>query len=310
MNKVNKRKKTWISIKRNWQLYVFLLLPLAYAILFHYWPMYGLQIAFRDYSAKRGIWGSEWVGLENFMKFFENFKWSMYVGNTIKISVYSILVGFPLPIILALLLHVNEHKWLKKITQNISYIPHFISVVVLVGILNQMLDPMTGIWGTIIEMFNLNVTSDVLTNPDAFIHLYVWSDVWADMGWSAIIYISALSAVPQELHEAAKLDGASRWQRLRHVDFPTIMPTVIIMFILRCGSIMSVGHEKVYLMQNALNMDKSEVISTYVYKNGIARGDMSYGTAVGLMNSVINTGLVLLVNWIVNKMSNEKRGLF
>ena len=173
-----------------------------------------------------------------------------------------------------------------------------------------MLDPMTGIWGTIIEMFNLNVTSDVLTNPDAFIHLYVWSDVWADMGWSAIIYISALSAVPQELHEAAKLDGASRWQRLRHVDFPTIMPTVIIMFILRCGSIMSVGHEKVYLMQNALNMDKSEVISTYVYKNGIARGDMSYGTAVGLMNSVINTGLVLLVNWIVNKMSDEKRGLF
>lgn len=311
---VRLKKTPWqrfcINFKRSWQLHLLLLLPLIYMILFHYAPMFGLQIAFRDYRAKAGLINSEWVGLHQFISFFSNYKWSTYVWNTFKIASYSILVGFPVPIILALMLHVNENKALKVITQNVSYIPHFISAVVLVGILNRIFDPFTGIWGTVCKAMGIMEIVDIRTNPDAFIHLYVWSGVWQGMGWSAILYVSALSGVSPELHEAARIDGASRFRRVLAVDLPAIMPTICIMLIMRMGGILSVGYEKVYLMQNNLNIVNSEVISTYVYKVGLGNNNLSYGSAVGLMNSVISTSMVILVNWITNKLSDGEAGLF
>lgn len=309
--RVNKSHGFWDNFKKNWQLHLLMLLPFLYLIIFEYAPLYGLQIAFKDYRARAGIWQSAWVGLKHFKAFFDNYKWSQYVINTLKISLYSIAVGFPIPIILALLLHVNEIKWLKKLTQNVSYIPHFISTVVMVGILWQIFNPFSGLFSALGGLTGWDIfKSDLRVNPNAFIHLYVWSGVWQNMGWSTIVYLSALSAVPDELHEAARLDGASRWQRMIHVDLPTIMPTICIMLILRFGSIMSVGRDKVYLMQNSMNKDVSEVISTYVYKNGLAQGQLSYGTAVGLMNSVINIAMVLLVNKITGKISKDEMNLF
>ena len=307
----SKKKRAWILFKRNWMRYLMLLIPIIYIIIFEYGPLYGLQIGFRDYRVKKGIFGSDWVGLKHFQMFFSNYRWVQYVGNTLKISLYSILVGFPIPIFLALMIHVNDCKWLKKITQNVSYIPHFISVVVMVGILWNLLNPFGAVLSALRnltgwEFFN----TDLRANPDAFIHLYVWSGVWQNMGWSAIIYVSALSAVPKELHEAARIDGASRWKRVLHIDIPTIMPTIISMLILRFGSVLNVGRDKVFLMQNSLNLSESEVISTYVYKFGLSAGKLSFGTAVGMMNSFINLGLLLLVNWISKKVTSDEYGLF
>ena len=302
----------WIHFKRNWQLHLMMILPMVWIIMFHYIPLYGIQIAFREYNAKAGITGSKWVGLFWFKKFFSYYKWKNLVLNTLAISLYSLVAGFPIPIVLAIIIHANDVKGLKWLTQNISYIPHFISVVVLVGILWQVFNPVSGIWGHIQKLIGIVDYSDIRSDPAAFRHLYVWSGIWANMGWSTIIYIASLSAVSMELHEAARIDGANRFQRILHVDIPTILPTVSIMLILRFGSIMSVGHEKVYLMQNSLNIGVSEIISTYVYKNGLAKGGkyLSYGAAIGLMNSVINTTLVVLVNWITNKLTDGEGGLF
>lgn len=300
-----------INFKRNWQLHLMILLPVIYVALFSYLPMYGLQMAFRNYRPRLGIVDSDWVGLAQFERFFTNPKWSAYVTNTLAISLYSLAASFPIPIVLALILHVNEHPILKKVTQNVSYVPHFISVVVLIGILNQIVKPFNGLLASLMSMFGGNLSNDVRLNPDAFYHLYVWSGVWQSMGWSAIMYVAALAGVPMELHEAAKIDGASRWRRILAVDLPAIMPTVCILLILRFGSIMSVGHEKVYLMQNGGNIAKSQIISTYVYNVGMSNANnYSFGSAVGLMNSVINTSLVLLVNWITNKLSDGEAGLF
>lgn len=303
------KRLSGIHLKRSWQLYLMVLLPLAYLVIFHYVPLYGLQIAFKNYRPRAGIWGSQWVGLEQFKHFFGNYKWAQYVKNTLTISLYSILVGFPVPILLALCLHVNRNETLKKITQNLSYLPHFISVVVMVGILNQVFSPISGVYSWLMGVLGLPV-KDLRSDPDAFYHLFVWSGVWQNMGWSTIMYVAALSAVPQDLHEAAMLDGASRWRRVLSVDLPTITPTICMMLILRVGSIMDVGFDKAYLMQYPTNLEKSEIISTYVYKNGVAAGEYSYGTAVGLMNSAITLALVLLVNWITNKLSDNENGLF
>lgn len=297
------------NFRRNWQLHLLILFPLIYIILFEYAPMYGLQIAFRNYKPRAGIWNSAWVGFDNFARFFKNYKWVDYLRNTIRISMYSIFVGFPIPIILALIIHVNEHPFLKKITQNVSYLPHFISIVVMIGILNQVLNPFSGLVGSIAKLLGVQAT-DLRAVPEAFIHLYFWSGVWQNVGWNTIIYLSALSAVSTELHEAAMLDGASRLRRVFSVDIPAIMPMISLMLILRFGTVLSVGHEKVYLMQNSLNLKYSEVISTYVYKYGIGGNQLSYGAAVGMMNSVINTLILLLVNWIANKVSGGERGLF
>lgn len=303
-------QRFWITFLKNWQLHLMMLLPLAYILIFHYGPMYGLQIAFRDYRPRAGIWNSEWVGLKHFYKFFSNIRWQRIVLNTVRLSLYSIAASFPVPIILALILHVNEHKILKKVTQNLSYIPHFISMVILVGIINQIFNPYSGLWGAVQNVLGIRDYTEITTNPDSFDHLYVWSGVWQSMGWSAIMYVAALSGVSQELHEAARIDGASRWKRVLHVDLPAIAPTISILLILRFGHVMSVGYEKIYLMQNNLNISRSEVISTYVYKNGLAANEHSFGTAVSLMNSVINTAMVLLVNWITNRLSDGEAGLF
>ena len=287
-----------------------LLLPVVYLILFHYAPMYGLQMAFRDFTPRAGVWNSEWVGLGQFLDFFEYYRWHNIITNTLILSLYTILVGFPIPILLALVIHVNTYKGLKKVAQNISYIPHFISVVILIGIMNTVLNPISGMPGAISRAFGWKYMDDIRGSEAAFRHLYVWSGVWQTMGWSSIIYVSALTAVPDDLHEAAKLDGASRLRRVWSVDLPTIMPTVAIMLIMRFGSVMSVGYQKAYLMQNSMNIAVSEIISTYVYKQGLGKNNMSYGSAVGLMNSVVNTAMVVVVNWITNRLTDNEMGLF
>ena len=300
-----------IRVRKNWQLHLLVALPILYVIVFYYFPMYGLQIAFRDFKPRAGIWGSEWVGFKHFITFFKAYNFFQIISNTLLISLYNIFVGFPIPIILALMLHVSERKILKKLTQNVSYMPHFISTVVLVGIINQILNPVCGVVGTFYHMFGgIGVAPDIRASAGAFRHLFVWSGVWQQMGWSTIIYVAALSGVSSELHEAAELDGASRWKRVLNVDLPAILPTVSIMLILRFGSVMSVGYEKVYLMQNDLNLSTSEVISTYVYKTGLGKMQMSYGTAIDLFNSIINTTLLLTVNTITRKLTSGEQGLF
>ena len=305
-----KWEKFWVKFKKNWQLHLMILFPLAYLLLFHYGPMYGIQIAFKDYSPRKGITGSPWVGLKHYEKFFGFHRWTNLVENTLAISLYSIFIGFPIPVILALIIHVNTGKVLKKVAQNISYIPHFISLVVIVGMLNTILNPITGLLGTFYRWFGVIGADDIRSDPRTFRHLYVWSDIWQGAGWSSIIYLSALSGVPDELHEAAKLDGASRLRRVWSVDLPTILPTVALMLIMRFGSVMSVGYQKAYLLQNPANLQTSEIISTYVYKEGLAANNLSFGTAVGLLNSIINMALVFIVNAITNALSDNELGLF
>ena len=305
-------RRFWLNFRRNWQLHLVMLIPVIYYILFTYAPMYGIQISFKEYSPRLGIEGSEWVGLQNMKDFFGFYKWKNLVVNTLALSTYSLLVAFPIPIVLALMLHVYTGKILKKVCQNVSYVPHFISLVVMIGILNTVLNPVSGFVGYINKAFGNLAYEDVRSNPGAFRHLYVWSGVWQGMGWSSIMYLSALSAVPDELHEAAKLDGASRLRRVWSVDLPTILPTICLMLIMRFGSIMSVGYQKAYLMMNDMNRDKSEIISVYVYTKGLQAGGekLGFGTAIGLLNSVINMALVFLVNAITNWLSDNELGLF
>ena len=303
-------RRFWLNFKRNWQLHLMLLIPFLYLLVFHYGPMYGLQIAFKYYSPRKGIEGSEWIGLANLKGFFGYYKWTNLVVNTLALSFYSIFLGFPIPIILALLMHVYTGKVLKKVCQNVSYVPHFISLVVMVGILNTVLNPVSGFVGYINKAFGNLAYDDIRGSESAFRHLYVWSGIWQGTGWSSIMYVSALTAVPDDLHEAAKLDGASRLRRIWSVDLPTILPTIAIMLIMRFGSVMSVGYQKAYLMQNSMNIDVSEIISTYVYKTGLRNGNMSFGSAVGLLQSVINTVLVFTVNWITNLLTDNEMGLF
>lgn len=303
-------QKFWVRFIKNWQLHFMIFLPLCYLVLFNYVPLYGVQVAFKEYSPKMGIVGSEWVGLKHYKAFFDYYMWKEVVWNTLALSLYSIFAGFPIPVVLALIIHINTGKTLKKVAQNVSYIPHFISLVVMVGILNTVLNPISGFLGYFYRSFGVVNYVDIRGDKNAFRHLYVWSDIWQNAGWDAIIYVSALSAVSDDLHEAAKIDGASRLRRVFSVDFPAILPTVALLLIMRFGGIMSVGYQKAYLMQNELNHEVSELISTFVYKRGIRQGNSSFGTAVGLMQSVINAGLVFLVNWIANLVSDNELGMF
>ena len=313
----NTLKKTplqrfWLTFRRDWQLHLLILLPIAYILLFNYGPMYGAQIAFRNYKPKDGIVGSEWVGLKWFEKFLGYHDFKALMVNTLAISLYQIAVGFPLPVIFALLINTMKSEKFKGFVQNVTYMPHFISVVVLISILNMVFSPVNGLYGNLFRLFGgQGYPTDVRGGANSFRHMYVWSGVWQQLGWNTIVYTAALSGVSHELHEAAMLDGASRWKRVIHVDFPTILPTVCIMLIMRFGSIMGVGYEKVYLMQTSLNGTVSEVISTYVYKTGMGKtSDMSYASAVGIFNSVINCTLLLLVNWITDRLSDGDVGLF
>lgn len=292
-------------VRRSWQLYVMLLLPLIYLLIFKYVPMMGLQIAFKEYSAREGIWGSPWVGLKYFRKFFGDYNFSRILVNTLRISIYSLAAGFFVPILLALSINCIQNQAFKKAIQTITYIPHFISVVVLVGIMIQMLNPIVGLYGHAAQALTGSRPTDILGVPEAFPHLYVWSGIWQNAGWNSIIYIAALANCDQDLHEAAQIDGASRFQRVLYVDIPAILPTAIILLILNCGKVMGIGFEKVYLMQNSLNLSYSEVISTYVYKQAFGTGmtNFSYSTTIGLFNSVINFILITIVNKISGRLS-------
>ena len=282
--------------------YIMLIPAIVYILLFAYAPMYGLQIAFKNYKVSLGVAGSPWIGFQNFTDFFQSYHFITLLKNTLVLSLYSLIVGFPIPIVIALILNEIKGKRFKSFTQTILYAPHFISVVVLVSILNAMLSPSQGVVNTILEMFGME-RNYFMANPDYFPHLYVWSGVWQGMGWSAIIYLAALSGVDPTLLEAADMDGATRIQKIIHINIPVILPTIIIMLILRVGQIASVGYEKVYLMQNSMNVETAEIISTYVYKRGILNSNYSFSAAVGLFNNVVNVIMVLLANRVSKKVT-------
>ncbi len=303
-----RKRRLLLDMRRDWQLYLFALVPLVYIILFAYVPMAGLQIAFRDYSGRLGMFGSVWTGAYNFTKFFGNFYFTRTLTNTLLLSAYSIIIGFPIPIAVALAMNCLGSQKLKNVSQTIITLPHFISTVVLVGMMFQIFSARNGLYGNAILAITGAYPDDPFSVPGNFRHFYIWSGVWQGFGWSSIIYLASLSAVDPCLHEAATIDGASRFKRVIHIDFPTILPTVIIMLILRMGSIMSIGFEKVFLMQNSVNLTASEVISTYVYKMGLAAGgatDFSYSTAIGFFNSVVNMVLIVTVNAISRKISES-----
>lgn len=280
---------------------------LLYFAIFRYGPMYGLQLAFRDFMPNLGISGSEWIGLENFRRFFNSYHFEVLLKNTLTLSLYQLLVGFPLPILLALSLHALENKKVAKCIQTIVYAPYFISTVVLVGMINIFFSMNGGLVNSLLALLGKEQIL-FLGKASYFPSLYVWSGVWQSTGWSAIIYLAALSSVNPELHEAAKIDGAGRFQRILHIDIPHIVPTIITLLILNAGKIMSVGFEKAYLMQNSLNLEKSEIISTYVYKVGLLEGQYGFSTAVDIFNAVINCVLLVLVNWLSKKVSGSSLG--
>ena len=300
----------WHNFKRQWQLHAMVILPMLYIFIFNYVPMYGLQIAFKEYSPRLGIEASPWVGLVHMEAFFEYYLWKNLVVNTLALSLQSIILGYPLTIFMSLLIHMYTGKFLKKLCQNVTYLPHFISLVVMVGLLNTVLNPVSGLLGNIYRTLGIYSYVDVRGNKDAFRALYFLSGEWQGLGWSTIIYLSALSAVPEELHEAAKLDGASRWRRLFAIDLPTVLPMFALRLILAFGSVLSVGYQKAFLMQNDMNIDVSELISTYIYKQGIRAGKLSFGAAMGFFQSIINTSLVFLVNKIADVLSDGEMGLF
>ena len=301
-NRAKKRKKIIAYIRKSWILYLFVLPAIVYLIIFNYIPMYGVQIAFKDYRASLGILGSPWVGLKHIITFFNSYQFVQLLINTLALSFYGLIAGFPVPIILALLLHYTKNQRFKKLTQMVTYAPHFISTVVFCGMIFILLGN-EGVYNQIIEILGFDKIK-FMSKPEYFRHIYVWTDVFKGMGWSSIIYIAALSGVDPQIHEAAIIDGASKIQRIIHVDFPSILPTIIILLILNAGRIMSVGFEKAFLLQNNLNLEHSEIISTYVYKVGIQSGQFSYSTAIGLFNNIINFLLLILVNKISKKITN------
>ena len=286
----------------NWQLYLMVIPALTYFIIFAYGPMYGVQIAFKDYIATKGIWGSPWVGFKHFERFFNGYYAGRLIGNTLKINILSLIFGFPLPIIFALMLNEIGHTGYKKVIQTVSYAPHFISTVVVVSMITLFLSPSNGVVNKLIEACGGDAVY-FLGEPKYFIPVYIISNVWQSLGWSSIIYISALSNVSNEVMDAEYIDGASRFKRILHVSLPCIMPTIIIMLINQVGHIMSVGFEKVLLLQNNLNMSASDVIATYTYRCGLVGGEYSYSAAIGLFNSIINFILIITVNKISKKYS-------
>ncbi len=298
----NKWKRLWKSINRNTALYVFVLPMLIYFIIFHIAPLYGLQIAFRNFKPANGIMGSDWVGLKYIAKFLTSYSFWSLMKNTLVISLYTLVISYPFAIILALIINYIPFGTMKKVTQTVTYAPHFVSSVVLVGMLNVFLMPGSGVFN--IFMSNLGFKPvDFLGKPDLFAHIYALSDVWSHCGWNAILYIATLAGVSPELHEAAMIDGANKLRRIWHIDIPALLPTAIIMLIMNCGNILNVGFEKVLLMQSSANLSASEIISTYVYKIGLQSGQYSYAAAIGFFNNMINCVILLIVNKIAQKTS-------
>ena len=293
-------------IGRNWELYLFVLPLVVYLIVFRYVPMYGVQIAFKDFSVSRGIQGSEWVGLRYLSQFFRSFYFETVIRNTLTLTILSLILGFPLPVLLALALNETAPR-LKKTVQTVTFAPHFISTVVMCAMIILFTSTSNGIINNLIVRLGGEAV-DFMGKSRYFRTLYIVSDLWQHTGWNSIIYLAALAGVDPQLYEAAEIDGASRLQRIWHINLPGILPTMVLLFILNCGSLLSVGYEKVYLLQNSLNIDVSEVISTYVYKVGILSVKFSYTAAIGLFNSAINFVLLLTVNAIARRLSGS--GLF
>lgn len=294
------------GMRRGWQLYALMALPLAYLIIFKYVPMYGAQIAFKNFVATKGIWGSEWVGMAQFVRFFESYEFWNIMWNTLALSFYQLLAGFPFPIVLALSLNYVGHGGFKKWVQMVTYAPHFISVVVMVGIIFQMLDPRIGIVNIALKAIGLEAVN-WLGEADYFRSIYVWSGVWQNVGFSCIIYLAALASIDPSLHEAAVVDGASKLRRMWHIDLPGILPIAVILLILDVGKMLEIGFEKSFLMQNPLNLRASEIIDTYVYKVGLASNivNFSYSSAIGLFKNALNLILLVAVNRIAKKLGQS-----
>lgn len=301
----NKRKYYAKALKRIWPLYMLLTPGIIYMLVFKYRPMYGAIIAFKDYKIKDGIMGSEWVGLKWFEKFFNYYESFDIIKNTLRISLYNIVVSLVMAVVLALMMNCIRNKALKNFVQTITYMPHFVSVVVLVGIVIRFFNPTMGAISQLIQAMG-GTDRDLMGVASAIPHIYVWSDVWQNAGWNTVLYLAALTAVDLQLHEAAIVDGASRLQRVRYIDIPAIVPTIVISLIMKMGSVLTVGTEKMLLMQNDLNRSTTEVIATYVYNQGIAAASpkYSYGTAIGLLNSVISFILIVVTNQICKKMTD------
>ena len=287
-----------------WQLYVLVLPAVVFIAIFCYQPMYGAQIAFRNYNARAGIWGSEWVGLEHFKRFLTSSNFWPLLRNTLAISIYSLVAGFPAPIIFAFMLNELRSNKLRKTIQMISYAPYFISSVAVCGLIILFLQRESGLFNVIRMAFGAEGV-DFLSKPEYFRTIYVVSGIWQGLGWGTIIYLAALSGVDPQIVEASIIDGASRLQKIWYIDLPSILPTIIILLILNCGSILSVGGDKILLLQNALNMETSDVIATYVYRLGIQNAQFSYTTAIGLFNSVVNFVMLSIVNYVAKKSTGS-----
>ena len=301
LNTHSSTKKIIRGIIKNWQLYLFVLTAVIYILVYCYSPMYGLQIAFKDFRVSAGISGSKWVGMKHFRKFLSTPSFIQLIRNTLVLSLYSLVLGFPMPILFALISNELKEGRFKRIVQTISYAPHFISTVVMVSMITMFLDASNGIINKLLGYLGVGPFA-FMTTASWFPSIYVISGIWQNLGWSAIIYFAALSGIDPSLHEAAMIDGASRLQRIWFVNLPGIMPTITVMLILQAGNIMSIGFEKVYLMQNALNSETSEIISTFVYKMGLQYNQYSYSSAIGMFNSVINFILLVTVNMTAKRL--------
>lgn len=302
-NAVSKKKNIWQRIYNDRALYLLLLPSFIILFIFTYMPMYGVVIAFKDFTPAKGIMGSEWAGLKYFKQYFNSYQFWPTIKNTLLLSIYSIIVTFPLPILLALLCNQMRTGKFKKIFQVSTYLPHFISTVVMCGMIILFLSPSSGVIAKLLSLIGIQMPN-VMGSATAFPSVYVWTEVWQHLGWDSILYIAALAAIDPSLYEAATMDGASKWQKMLKIDIPLLMPTATVMFILRMGSVMNVGFEKVYLLQNNLNTASSEIISTYVYKMGLVSSQYSLSSAIGLFNNLINLLLLVSVNYISKKMSD------
>ena len=298
----NKKPSPYIkNLRDHWELYAIILIPLVLLFVFYYYPMYGAQIAFKDFSVRRGIRGSEWVGLRHFIRFFGAYDFVRLISNTLIISLTSLIIGFPMPIILAISMNECRKSWFKKTVQMSTYAPYFISTVVLVSMMNIILAS-DGMVNRLIELIGFGKVN-FLGNPDIFKFVYALSGTWQGAGYGAIIYIAALSGVDPQLHEAAIIDGANKWKRIYHIDLPSIIPTAVIIMIMNLGQIMNVGFERTFLMQNPMNISQSDVISTYVYRIGLINNQPDFATAVGLFNSVIGLIMTIAANYSAKAVS-------
>ena len=305
MQNAHRASRLWRAIAKNWGLYLLIAPSFILLLFFTYFPMYGVQIAFKDYNLMAGITRSPWADpwYKYFQRFFNSYQSELVIKNTLLLGLYSIAAGYPIPILLGLLINQMRPGKFRRVYQTVTYIPHFISTVVLVGMLNIMLSPSSGLIGAIYKLFGAQAPN-LLASPRLFPSLYVWSDVWQNAGWDAIVYLAALASVDPNLYEAATVDGAGKRQKMLYIDLPMLLPMSCVMLILRAGGIMNVSFEKAYLMQNDLNLSVSEMISTYVYKLGIINSQYSLSAAVNLFNTLVNLALLLLVNQITRQLGD------